>query len=158
MPNWCANRLSVTGLTENVSQLKALMTGGVRPLHGRAEAEGIQLFLAGCAGLLNPVADEPYVPYPALTEAGHNEGKLTDDDIEKVAATVGAHKSSAEENALSDRLIEATDSLAEMPVLTGTPDIIVMPAEHATAANTVVLPDVVSEAAMQKAIELATEK
>ena len=70
MPNWCANRLRVTGLAENVSQVRALMTGGVRPLYARAEAEGIQLFLAGCAGLLRPVTNEAYVPYPALTAAG----------------------------------------------------------------------------------------
>lgn len=73
MPNWCANRLRVTGLAENVSQVRALMTGGVRPLYARAEAEGIQLFLAGCAGLLRPVTNETYVPYPALTAAGQGE-------------------------------------------------------------------------------------
>ena len=67
MPNWCANRLRVTGLAESVSQVRALMTGGVRPLYARAEAEGIQLFLAGCAGLLRPVTNETYVPYPGLT-------------------------------------------------------------------------------------------
>ncbi len=51
MPNWCANRLRVTGLSENVSQVRAHMRGEVRPAYARAEAEGIQLFLAGCAGL-----------------------------------------------------------------------------------------------------------
>ena len=73
MPNWCANRLRVTGLAENVSKVRALMRGEVRPLYARAEAEGIQLFLAGCAGLLRPVTDETYAPYPALTAAGRGE-------------------------------------------------------------------------------------
>ena len=73
MPNWCANRLRVTGLAENVSHVRALMEGNVRPLYTRAEAEGIQLFLAGCAGLLRPVTDETYAPFPALTAAGPGE-------------------------------------------------------------------------------------
>ncbi|MEN4806582.1 DUF1281 domain-containing protein [Pantoea agglomerans] len=73
MPNWCANRLCVTGLAESVSQVRALMTGGVRPLYARPEAEGIQLFLAGCAGLLRPVTNETHVPYPALTAAEQGE-------------------------------------------------------------------------------------
>lgn len=73
MPNWCANRLCVTGLAENVSQVRALMRGEVRPAYVRAEGEGIQLFLAGCAGLLRPVTDETYVPFPALTAAGQGD-------------------------------------------------------------------------------------
>lgn len=73
MPNWCANRLRVTGLAENVSHVRALMEGNARPLYTRAEAEGIQLFLAGCAGLLRPVTDETYAPFPALTAAGPGE-------------------------------------------------------------------------------------
>ena len=73
MPNWCANRLRVTGLAENVSQLRALMRGKMRPAYARAEREGIQLFLAGCAGLLRPVTNETYAPFPALTAAGQGE-------------------------------------------------------------------------------------
>ncbi|MDQ0627667.1 UNVERIFIED_ORG: uncharacterized protein DUF1281 [Pantoea agglomerans] len=69
MPNWCANRLRVNDLAENFSQVRALMTGEVRPSYARAETEGIQLFLAGCAGLLRPVTNEMYTPYPALTAA-----------------------------------------------------------------------------------------
>lgn len=73
MPNWCANRLRVTGLAENVSQLRALMRGEERPAYARAEWQGIQLFLAGCVGLLRPVTDETYAPFPALTAAGQGE-------------------------------------------------------------------------------------
>lgn len=70
MPNWCANRLRLTGLAKNVSKVRALMRGEVRPLYARAEAQGIQLFLAGCALLLRPVTDDTYAPYLALTAAG----------------------------------------------------------------------------------------
>ncbi|KAA8669087.1 DUF1281 domain-containing protein [Pantoea dispersa] len=73
MPNWCANRLRVTGLAENVSKVRALMRGEVRPLWACAEGQGIQLFLAGCAGLLRPVTDDTYAPYPALTAVGQGE-------------------------------------------------------------------------------------
>lgn len=66
MPNWCANRLLVTGLAESVDKVRALMRGEVRPAYVRAEAQGIQLFLAGCAGLLRPVTDESYMPFPFL--------------------------------------------------------------------------------------------
>ncbi|MBK5017183.1 DUF1472 domain-containing protein [Pantoea sp. S62] len=41
--NWCANRLRVTGLAENVSQLRALMQGEVRPAYARADREGTLL-------------------------------------------------------------------------------------------------------------------
>lgn len=73
MPNWCANRLRVTGLAENVRKVRALMRGEVRPLYARAEEQGIRLFMAGCAGLLRPVTDDTYAPYPALTAAGRGE-------------------------------------------------------------------------------------
>lgn len=38
MRGWCANRLRVTGLAENVSQVRALMTGEVRLSYEQAEA------------------------------------------------------------------------------------------------------------------------
>ncbi len=70
MPNWCVNKLCVTGLKKNVSEVRALMRGEVCPAYVRAEAEGIQLFLAGCAALLRPVTDETFTPSPPLTAAG----------------------------------------------------------------------------------------
>lgn len=42
--------------------------------------------------------------------------------------------------------------------LTGTPGIIVMPAENATADNTTVIPGVVSEQVLQQAIKRASGK
>ena len=41
MPNWCANRLRVTGPEEEVSKVKALMEGGAAtPVYERAAGEG----------------------------------------------------------------------------------------------------------------------
>ncbi|MDR6352572.1 hypothetical protein Q3H59_004262 [Pantoea sp. SORGH_AS 659] len=69
MPNWCANRLRVSGPENHVKNARLLIEGGERvPHYARAAAEGIQLFLAGCAGLLRPVEATDYAPYPALVK------------------------------------------------------------------------------------------
>ncbi|MGK3138011.1 DUF1281 domain-containing protein [Pantoea trifolii] len=48
--------------------VKALMEGSAAaPGYVRAAGAGIQLFLAGCAGLLRPTTATEYAPYPALT-------------------------------------------------------------------------------------------
>lgn len=39
-------------------------------LHLRARKEGIQLFLAGCAGILRPLTEQCYPPYPQLVSYG----------------------------------------------------------------------------------------
>lgn len=70
MPNWCANRLRVTGPESEVSKVRTLMEGSADvPGYLRAAGEGIQLFLAGCAGLVQTVTPTEYTPYPALTNA-----------------------------------------------------------------------------------------
>ncbi|WP_416414431.1 hypothetical protein [Pantoea sp. App145] len=67
MPNWCCNRLRVSGRSEDIGQVRALFAGGGYPSYARAAAEGVQLFLAGCAGVLRPDGGAHYAPYPALT-------------------------------------------------------------------------------------------
>jgi len=100
-------------------------------------------------------ADSYMAFHNGIYRTGHNEGKLTAEDIDKVAATAGAGASSGDDNAASDGIIESNDALAEMLGLTGTPGIIVMPAENATAQNTTVIPGVVSEQVLQQAIDRA---
>nr|WP_236708951.1 hypothetical protein [Pantoea ananatis] len=90
-----------------------------------------------------------------IYRTGHNEGKLTAEDIEKAVIAAGAGKASDDSNAASDPIIENNADLAEMLCLTGTPGIIVMPAENATPDNTTVIPGVVSEQVMQQAIARA---
>lgn len=70
MPNWCANRLYFRAEPARIPELQALLEGNLRPYYLRAVQEGIQLFVAGCAGLLQSVEDCHYAPYPALTAAG----------------------------------------------------------------------------------------
>jgi len=104
-------------------------------------------------GIYRRQGAEAYMAFHnGIYRTGHNEGKLTAEDIEKVATAAGAGAASGDDSAVSDRLIENNDALAEMLGLTGTPGIIVMPAENATADNTTVIPGVVSEDVLQQAI------
>nr|WP_160174221.1 DUF1281 domain-containing protein [Erwinia amylovora]CDM08068.1 hypothetical protein EAMY692_p10021 [Erwinia amylovora] len=69
MPNWCANRLRVSGPEHEVLKARELIEGSSdAPAYARVAGEGIQLFLAGCAGLLQVVTATEYAPYPALTK------------------------------------------------------------------------------------------
>ncbi|WP_313685167.1 DUF1281 domain-containing protein [Pantoea sp.] len=86
MPNWCANRLCVSGREKDIVRVKALMEGGGYQSYACAAAEGIQLFLAGCAGLLRPVTPESYLPYPQLT--GENRFPSYAADVEVSRAEV----------------------------------------------------------------------
>lgn len=70
MPNWCANRLFFRAAPARISDIHALLEGNLQPYYRRAVQEGIQLFVAGCAGLLQSVEDRHYAPFPALTAAG----------------------------------------------------------------------------------------
>lgn len=69
MPNWCCNRLMFSGIQNN-DALKTWIAGGQPSLHRRARKEGIQLFLAGCAGILRPLTEQCYPPYPQLVAHG----------------------------------------------------------------------------------------
>lgn len=69
MPNWCANRLMFNGI-KNSEVLKTWIAGSGLSLHRRARKEGIQLFLAGCAGILRPLTEQHYAPYPQLVSYG----------------------------------------------------------------------------------------
>ncbi|ECW2225010.1 TPA: DUF1281 domain-containing protein, partial [Escherichia coli] len=51
MPNWCSNRMHFSGEPAQIAEIKRLASGAVTPLYRRATNEGIQLFLAGSAGL-----------------------------------------------------------------------------------------------------------
>ncbi|EBP2086850.1 DUF1281 domain-containing protein, partial [Salmonella enterica] len=69
MPNWCCNRLMFSGIQNN-DALKTWIAGGQPSLHRRARKEGIQLFLAGCAGILRPLTEQCYPPHPQLVAHG----------------------------------------------------------------------------------------
>jgi protein-disulfide isomerase len=100
-------------------------------------------------------ADAYMAFHNGIYRTGHNEGKLKAEDIEKAGIAAGTGNVSDENNSTADQIIENNAALAEMLGLTGTPGIIVMPAENATPDNTTVIPGVVSEQVMQQAIARA---
>jgi protein-disulfide isomerase len=103
-------------------------------------------------------ADTYMAFHNGIYRTGHNEGKLTAEDIERVASITGADVSSDDDRAASERQIESNNMLAEMLGLTGTPGIIVMPTENPTVQNTTVIPGVVNEGVLQQAIARASGK
>lgn len=70
MPNWCSNRMHFSGEPAQIAEIKRLASGAVTPFYRRAINEGIQLFLAGSAGLLQTTEDVRFEPCPGLTAAG----------------------------------------------------------------------------------------
>lgn len=102
-------------------------------------------------------ADAYMAYHNGIYRTGHNEGHLTAQDIESVAIAAGAGAENVSSRIQSDALIKGNDELAEMLGLTGTPGIIVMPAENATAANITVFPGMAGEKAMQEAIARAAK-
>lgn len=67
MPNWCSNRMYFSGEPAQIAEIKRLASGAVTPFYRRATNEGIQLFLAGSAGLLQTTEDVQFEPCPGLT-------------------------------------------------------------------------------------------
>ncbi|MDI0794407.1 DUF1281 domain-containing protein [Escherichia coli] len=59
-----------SGEPAQIAEIKRLASGAVIPLYRRATNEGIQLFLAGSAGLLQTTEDVQFEPCPGLTAAG----------------------------------------------------------------------------------------
>ncbi|HAU9342314.1 DUF1281 domain-containing protein, partial [Escherichia coli] len=59
-----------SGEPAKIAEIKRLASGAVTPFYRRATNEGIQLFLAGSAGLLQTTEDVQFEPCPGLTAAG----------------------------------------------------------------------------------------
>ena len=70
MPNWCSNRMYFSGEPAQIAEIKRLASGAVTPLYRRATNEGIQLFLAGSAGLLQITENIRSEQCPGVTAAG----------------------------------------------------------------------------------------
>ncbi len=70
MPNWCSNRMYFSGEPAQIAEIKRLASGAVTPFYRRATNEGIQLFLAGSAGLLQITENIRSEQCPGVTAAG----------------------------------------------------------------------------------------
>ncbi|WP_391528778.1 DUF1281 domain-containing protein [Photorhabdus akhurstii] len=70
MPKGYANRLHITGQPDQLEALQQWGLGDVIPYYGQAIHQSIKLFVAGCAGLLQPTETTDYPLYPALVAKG----------------------------------------------------------------------------------------
>ncbi|MEM5969141.1 DUF1281 domain-containing protein [Escherichia coli] len=86
-----------SGEPAQIAEIKRLASGAVTPFYRRATNEGIQLFLAGSAGLLQTTEDVQFEPCPGLTAAGRGVVSpeniaftrwLTEDEIRAVLDAV----------------------------------------------------------------------
>ncbi|EEV6593163.1 DUF1281 domain-containing protein, partial [Escherichia coli] len=70
MSEWCKNRFEITGKSVCLDVLTQWIEGRETPRYRHAIQQSIQLFLAGCAGLVKPTRTTQYPPYPALVRHG----------------------------------------------------------------------------------------
>ena len=97
---------------------------------------------------------QAYVTYHnAIYATGHNEGKLTAEDILAAASKAGLAASVPGDHTAS---LEKNSNLAEELGLTGTPGIVVMPVSGATPDTITVFPEAVTAERLQAAIRKAS--
>lgn len=100
-------------------------------------------------------ADAYLAYHNAIYATGHNEGKLTPQDIAHASVKAGK---------LKGKKAEALDTLSQIDALAqnmgfrGTPGLIVMPVSGATVDNVTVVPGGASQATLQTAIDKALGK
>ncbi|GAA3898017.1 DsbA family protein [Gibbsiella dentisursi] len=94
-------------------------------------------------------ADAYLAYHNALYATGHDEGKLTNEDIEKVAAKAGKLRG---KNYEMLEVLSHTDTLAQNLGLSGTPGMIVMPMNGATVDNVTIILGGADQATLQTAI------
>ncbi|EIH3275960.1 thioredoxin domain-containing protein [Salmonella enterica] len=100
-------------------------------------------------------ADAYLAYHNGIFATGHFEGKLTDNDISKVADSV-KFKASVAANVQDE--LDKTSSLAQAIGLQGTPGLVIIPAKNATPENTTIIPGMATEATLQAAIDKASGK
>lgn len=97
-------------------------------------------------------ADAYLAYHNALYATGHDEGRLTQADIDKAAAQAGKLKGKNDDML---EVLSRTDALAQNLGLRGTPGMIVMPVNGASADNVTVIPGGADQRALQAAIDKA---
>jgi len=76
MPNWCSNRLEIHCSPDTKHAIMNFAKGDMDPYFFKAVLASIQLFTAGCAGVLKPVTPVSYAPFPDLVK--HGIGKVNE--------------------------------------------------------------------------------
>ncbi|WP_131867965.1 DsbA family protein [Biostraticola tofi] len=98
-----------------------------------------------------------YLSYhSAIYKTGHNEGKLTDQDIADVLKKIGIPAPSTEKLSQTNAIIDNINSLAHKLGLTGTPAFIIMPTSGGNKSNITVFSGAVDEKALISAINKAS--
>lgn len=68
--NWCENRLTITAKSVCIDVMLEWVSGTAVPLYRHAVLQGIQFFLAGCAGVLRPVTTTSFPTCQQLVRHG----------------------------------------------------------------------------------------
>lgn len=98
---------------------------------------------------------EVYMHYHnGIFRSGHDEGKLTDADIQSVSRAAGFVSTVATDRS---NALTRNDELAQSIGLTGTPGLIVMPVKNATPETITVFPERVSADQLKVAIAKAQQ-
>lgn len=101
---------------------------------------------------------QAYMAYHnGIYATGHDEGKLTQADIDQVSTAAGVVPSETV-TVSAEAVTERNDGLAQAIGLTGTPGFIIMPLSGATTENTTVLGGAVPAQQLQDAIDRAAGK
>lgn len=83
MSEWCQNRFEITGKSVCLDVLTQWIEGREIPRYRHAIQQSIQLFLAGCAGILKPTRTTVYPPYPALVRHGTGQSSPANQAFEQ---------------------------------------------------------------------------
>lgn len=104
-------------------------------------------------GIWKEQGADAYLKYHnGIFATGHDEGKLTAEDIRQVAASVNALP--AKKDAMQPAL-DKVNALAQQIGFSGTPGMVVLPTTGATVDNTTVIPGMAGEKLIQSAINKA---
>lgn len=121
---------------------------GQYPLSNTAALTGI--------GIYNEAGADAYLKYHnGIFATGHDERKLTEQDVADVAAKATGKALKLDDLKSYTATIDKNDMLAKAIGANGTPLFIVMPASHTTAENITVLPRAASLDELQAAINHA---
>lgn len=121
---------------------------GQYPLSNTAALTGI--------GIYREAGADAYLKYHnGIFATGHDEGKLTEQDIADVAAKAAGKALKLDNLKSYTATIDKNDLLAKAIGANGTPLFIVMPASHASSENITVLPRAASLDELQAAINHA---
>ncbi|WP_299021251.1 DUF1281 domain-containing protein [uncultured Photobacterium sp.] len=73
MPNWCNNKLIITGDEKHLDYIENVINGTIQSYQKAARDMSIKIFIAGVIGILKPTKVCKFDPYPALVSNGGGE-------------------------------------------------------------------------------------